>query len=388
MYSTLSPEQPRHLDVLPPSDGGFSDSPGRSNSTSSTSFPRFLLLFSPLSVPSFHCTTPVLFHTPMNNETESPADEPPLTDRIRSGARDRAYATRFNSFNAANSSITPTLSATSPSQDGPRPHSNPTSNIRNHVSSHQNTPRQHVADNQTRSTPGQPDAHVVDAQREGEGSTTMTEGEEATKIKLPLHKRIYHDTKMILTYNVWINWMLIFVPVGIALGALMKAKGDDAPVTPTVVFAINALAIIPLAGLLAFATESVASKLGDTIGALLNVTFGNAVELIIFIIALVAKEIRIVQASLLGSILSNLLLILGMAFLLGGLRFREQLYNSTVGQMSACLLSLSVISLLLPTAFHYSFNNDSQVQADHVVVKVSRGTSVVCIFTPEPYLIY
>ena len=59
-------------------------------------------------------------------------------------------------------------------------------------------------------------------------------------------------------------------------------------------------------------------------GALLNVTFGNAVELIIFIIALVAKEIRIVQASLLGSILANLLLILGMCFLFGGLRFREQ----------------------------------------------------------------
>jgi calcium/proton exchanger cax len=65
-------------------------------------------------------------------------------------------------------------------------------------------------------------------------------------------------------------------------------------------------------------------------------------------IALVKNEIRIVQASLLGSILANLLLILGMSFFLGGLRFREQIYNSTVTQMSACLLSLSVISLVLP----------------------------------------
>lgn len=140
----------------------------------------------------------------------------------------------------------------------------------------------------------------------------------------------------------WINVLLVAVPAGIAA----EAAGLDA----TVIFAINAVAIVPLAGLLSHATESVASRLGDTLGALLNVSFGNAVELIIFIIALVKDEIRIVQASLLGSILANLLLILGMAFLLGGLRYREQVYNSTVTQMSACLLSLSVMSLLLPVS--------------------------------------
>jgi Ca2+:H+ antiporter len=147
-------------------------------------------------------------------------------------------------------------------------------------------------------------------------------------------------------FHSWINVLLVFVPVGI----VVKAIGLNA----TVVFAINAIAIIPLAGLLSHATESVASRLGDTLGALLNVSFGNAVELIIFIIALVKNEIRIVQASLLGSILANLLLILGMAFLLGGLRFREQVYNSTVTQMSACLLSLSVTSLLLPVCTRQS----------------------------------
>lgn len=80
----------------------------------------------------------------------------------------------------------------------------------------------------------------------------------------------------------------------------------------------------------------------------LTQSLGNAVELIIFILALVKNEIRVVQSALLGSILANLLLILGMSMLLGGLRFREQVYNSTVTQMSACLLSLSVISLVLP----------------------------------------
>ncbi|KAH8681998.1 Ca2+ transporter [Xylariales sp. PMI_506] len=149
---------------------------------------------------------------------------------------------------------------------------------------------------------------------------------------------------------------------------------------------MNAIAIIPLAGLLSHATESVARKLGDAIGALLNVTFGNAVELIIFIIALVKNEIRIVQASLLGSILANLLLILGMSFFLGGLRFREQIYNSTVTQMSACLLSLSVISLVLPTAFHASFSDT--VMADAQSLKISRGTSVILLLVYIIYLLF
>ena len=103
-------------------------------------------------------------------------------------------------------------------------------------------------------------------------------------------------------------------------------------------------------------------------------------------IALVKNEIRIVQASLVGSILANLLLILGMSFFLGGLRFREQIYNSTVTQMSACLLSLSVTSLLLPTAFHASFSNTET--ANHKVLRVSRGTSIVLLLVYLLYLVF
>ncbi|KAJ5468004.1 hypothetical protein N7475_005756 [Penicillium sp. IBT 31633x] len=189
--------------------------------------------------------------------------------------------------------------------------------------------------------------------------------------------RFYHHTKDALCYS-WINVLLVFVPVGIACEA--------AGLNPAIIFATNAVAVIPLAGLLSHATESVASRLGDTIGALINVTFGNAVELIIFIIALVKNEIRIVQASLLGSILANLLLIMGMAFLAGGLRFREQIYNSTVTQMSACLLSLSVMSLLIPTAFHASFSDSGD--ADHETLKVSRGTSVVLLLVYILYIVF
>ncbi|GKZ85028.1 hypothetical protein AnigIFM56816_010590 [Aspergillus niger] len=188
--------------------------------------------------------------------------------------------------------------------------------------------------------------------------------------------RFTGHTKRALCHS-WVNVLLVFVPVGIAVEA--------AGLNPGLIFAMNAIAIIPLAGLLSHATECVASRLGDTVGALINVTFGNAVELIIFI-ALVKNEIRIVQASLLGSILANLLLILGMAFLLGGLRFQEQIYNSTVTQMSACLLSLSVMSLLLPTAFHASWSDSGD--ADKYTLKVSRGTSVVLLLVYVLYIIF
>lgn len=208
-----------------------------------------------------------------------------------------------------------------------------------------------------------PAAGVLDPSQDGTQSTTMME-------KASLKTRILKNTKEVL-FSSYLNILLIFVPIGIAV----KVAGMN----PVIIFAMNAIAIIPLAGLLSHATEAVASRLGDTVGALLNVTFGNAVELIIFIIALVKNEIKIVQASIVGSILSNLLLILGMCFLLGGLRYREQIYNNTVTQMSACLLSLSVISLLLPTAFHAAFSEESSAAANAAVLKVSRGTSVILL---------
>ncbi|KAJ5013992.1 hypothetical protein K4K57_002013 [Colletotrichum sp. SAR 10_99] len=143
--------------------------------------------------------------------------------------------------------------------------------------------------------------------------------------------RFYETSKMIMFHS-WVNLLLVFVPVGIIVKGLH--------VNPGVVFAMNAIAIVPLAGLLSHATESVASKLGDTVGALLNVTFGNAVELIIF----------------------------------------------TVTQMSACLLSLSVISLVLPTAFHASFTNLKT--ADDQTLKISRGTSVILLLVYIVYLLF
>lgn len=317
------------------------------------------------------------------------SDDPPPIDRIRIWDRTKAYASNLNPFGARGRSDCSLdhsiLPIEKPSSASRRAHHD---DLHLHPNSaHEIKP----------GTPGttEPSSHDVEVATSSAlspaGSIPLDtkDGEKASPIGTEPNRnvflRAYRDTKMIILSS-WANWLLVFVPAGIALGALHRSMGDESPVSPTVVFAINAVAIIPLASLLGYATECVASNLGDTVGALMNVTFGNAVELIIFIIALVADQIQVVQASLLGSILANLLLILGMCFLFGGLRFREQLYNSAITQMSACLLSLSVMSLLLPTAFHASFSNLNT--ADAVVLKVSRGTSVVLLLVYILYLLF
>ncbi|KAI2604611.1 calcium/proton exchanger [Hypoxylon sp. NC1633] len=211
-------------------------------------------------------------------------------------------------------------------------------------------------------------------QVEGEGAVV---GEEGANKKPNVVIETYLELKKVLLHS-WINLFLVCVPVGIALANIPNRNAGAT-------FGVNAVAIIPLAALLSHATESVARRMGDTVGALLNVTFGNAVELIIFI-ALVKGEIRIVQSSLLGSILANLLLILGMAFVCGGLRYQEQIYNSTVTNMSTCLLSLSVISLMLPTAFHASFADKDE--ADRESLKISHGVSVILLLVYIVYLLF
>lgn len=131
--------------------------------------------------------------------------------------------------------------------------------------SHSNITGSHVAEKS--STPSPPLALPPGGNEDG-GSSSPIEAREKPSIAI----RFYRICKDILLSS-WLNVLLIFVPVGIAL--------QVAHVNPSVVFAMNAIAIVPLAGLLSHATQSIASDLGDTVGALMNVTFGNAVELII-----------------------------------------------------------------------------------------------------------
>ncbi|WP_247215981.1 calcium/proton exchanger [Synechococcus sp. C9] len=135
--------------------------------------------------------------------------------------------------------------------------------------------------------------------------------------------------------------LLVFVPVAFWVETL--------PVSPLVVFAISGLAIVPLAGWIANSTEEIAVVTGPTIGGLLNATFGNATELIIAIVALRAGLVEIVEASISGSIIANLLLALGLGALLGGLRVPELTFQSNTARMNASYLLLAVTVLLTPT---------------------------------------
>ncbi|CAI7605049.1 unnamed protein product [Penicillium bialowiezense] len=176
--------------------------------------------------------------------------------------------------------------------------------------------------------------------------------------------------------NSWINILLVAAPVGIALYAVEA--------NPIAVFVVNFIAIIPLAAMLSFATEEIALRTGETIGGLLNASFGNAVELIVAIIALVKHKTLIVQTSLIGSMLSNLLLVMGMCFFFGGIDRMEQHFNVTVAQTAASMLALAVSSLIIPTAYH----RWSDTSTSDGTAALSRGTSVLLLIVYACYLFF
>ncbi|MCU0361551.1 MAG: calcium/proton exchanger [Bacteroidia bacterium] len=141
-----------------------------------------------------------------------------------------------------------------------------------------------------------------------------------------------------------IHWLYLFLPVTVVLEVLHAS----APL----VFLSAALSIIPLAHLIGQSTEQIAGYTGDALGALLNVTFGNAPELIITIVALNAGLHDIVLASLAGAILANLLLATGLSFLFGGFKFHNQEYNASGLRINISMMMIATISLMIPAAFH------------------------------------
>ncbi|KIY01095.1 uncharacterized protein Z520_02647 [Fonsecaea multimorphosa CBS 102226] len=190
-------------------------------------------------------------------------------------------------------------------------------------------------------------------------------------------------------FNSWINILLIASPVGIAV--------YYAHVNPVAVFVINFIAIIPLAAMLSYATEEIALRTGEVLGGLLNASFGNAVELIVSIIALAKDQVLIVQTSLIGSMLSNLLLVMGMCFFFGGVNRMEQAFNITVAQTASSLLFLAVSSLIIPTAFEQwarTGNNTSNTEtattenAKPGVAQLSRGTAILLLIVYACYLFF
>ncbi len=163
-----------------------------------------------------------------------------------------------------------------------------------------------------------------------------------------------------------LDWLLVLVPVAIVLEL---AAGPD-----LAIFLTSAGAILPLAGLIGRSTEQLALHVGPRLGGLINATFGNVTELILAIF-LILEEIEIVKASLTGSILGNLLLVLGLSFFVGGLRHEEQEYNARSASVHATSLVLAVTGLLMPALFALG-GNHSLIQRE-----VVSGTVAAVLIT-------
>ncbi|KAI0306422.1 Calcium/proton exchanger [Multifurca ochricompacta] len=201
-------------------------------------------------------------------------------------------------------------------------------------------------------------------------------------------------------FGSWLNLLLLLVPVAAASHYL----NWDAPLR----FGFSFIAIVPLAKLLGDATEQMSLSLGQTLAGLLNATFGNAVEIIVGLTALLQGEVRIVQTSMLGSILSNILLVLGCSFLAGGIYIHESEFQVTAAQTSshiACALILFA-ALVIPAAYHSAKHvispvkgnlmasatdpliSDLDESAQKGLLIISRGTAILLLGVYIAYLIF
>jgi Ca2+:H+ antiporter len=172
-----------------------------------------------------------------------------------------------------------------------------------------------------------------------------------------------------------LNWLLIFVPIALALRFWPGLSN------PTALFICSAIAIIPAAGWIGRATEALAFRVGEGLGGLLNATFGNAAELIIAGIALYKGHISVVKASITGSIIGNILLVLGLSILLGGVKHKEQRFNKTGASTTVISLSLAAIALIIPTVFHLSADASPIGWSPAVERQLSLGIAVVLFLT-------
>jgi Ca2+:H+ antiporter len=173
------------------------------------------------------------------------------------------------------------------------------------------------------------------------------------------------------------KWLLIFVPVAIGLEHWM-------PQQHLAVFAASGLGILPLAAWMGRATERLAERTGEGVGGLLNATFGNAAELIIAVAALRSGLYDVVKASIAGSIVGNMLLVLGAAMMAGGLRHREQEFNPQGARAQATMLTLAAITLILPAAYRVALGEG----AGPGLIPLSVSISVVLLLVYGLFLAF
>ncbi|MBK5188693.1 MAG: calcium/proton exchanger [Gemmatimonadaceae bacterium] len=174
----------------------------------------------------------------------------------------------------------------------------------------------------------------------------------------------------------WLLWLLLAAPVAIGASFLHAA--------PIVVFAASAIAIIPLSSVLGSATEELSSHTGPTLSGLVNASLGNLAELIIAIFALRAGLVDLVKASITGSIIGNLLLVLGAAQLAGGLKYRTQKFNARFADTSISLLVIAAVGLIVPALFQAAHPDPTRA----ATIRLSEFVACFLLAGYVLYLIY
>ena len=167
--------------------------------------------------------------------------------------------------------------------------------------------------------------------------------------------------------------LLLFVPLAI--------WAERAELNALIVFAVSAIAIIPLAMWLSTATEEVAVVTGPSIGGLLNAVFGNATELIIAVVALKAGLVGVVKASITGSLLANLLLVMGLSMFIGGIRYKEQEFASIIARINGSTMTLAVTALVLPALLIKTSDMVAPETIEHLSLTVAIVLLVVYVLT-------
>src|SRR2546428_4120575 len=185
------------------------------------------------------------------------------------------------------------------------------------------------------------------------------------------------------TMNRWLYLLLLAVPVAVLAEALHAA--------PLASFVLASLGLVPLAGLIGLSTEALAERFGRRIGGLLNATFGNAAEIIIGLTALAAGLPEVVRASLAGSIVGNVLLVLGSAMLIGGWRYRRQQFNPREAGQYAAMLALVVIGMAIPSLLATvgeSTRPGAAVVRGNELHQISIGIALVLLVCYAAYIAY
>jgi Ca2+:H+ antiporter len=179
-----------------------------------------------------------------------------------------------------------------------------------------------------------------------------------------------------------LNWLLLACPIAFLIRYIPGWRNE------TFLFVVAGIAIIPMAALMGRATEQLSERAGAGVGGLLNATFGNAAELIIGLMALSKGLIGVVKASITGSIIGNLLLVLGVSMFAGGLRFSRQTFNQTAARAFATSLGLAAIGLIIPTVFHRASDHQPAIWSPQMERNLSLAIATVLLLTYVLWLVF